>query len=561
MHRARIELASLGPCRQLEFLMTSVSRIVALWILLIAGCGGAEAHSFGTTYNLPIPLWMYAFAASATLVLSFLMLGFFMSGGGSKPVSRAIEIEAVVPRTSCTFFRYLSVFLLALTILTGIFGTQLPLNNFSMTFFWVGFVLGFAYLTAVFGNVYDVISPWRVVCDEIGRFVPMAFKGHLRYPAWLAYYPALLLYMGFIWLELFGQTTPRTLGLTLLGYTILNFVAAACFGADTWLRYGEFFAVFFRLLGKISPIAFVSSAGPEPNIKVRIRRPFAGLTEETAEHPSILLFVLFMLSSTAFDGAHDTLPFVQLFWKYFYPVLTWAIAQPYSFFVAIYYIWQWIMLWLSPFIYLAIYLTFVWMMIGSDLSLRERALAFCYSLIPIAFVYNVSHYFTLLFTDGPRLWSLISDPFGIGTNFFGTAKLAQAPFIPPASFVWHTQVALILVGHLVSVYLAHVQALRIFPETRKALWSQFPMLILMIAFTTAGLWILSLPIGAGQVIDPLPFPTGSLSLPAKAIGDVAGGSGTTHHIPTRLYAKGPALGTEGHSSVFRFPTLTPHATS
>jgi PAS domain-containing protein len=41
-----------------------------------------------------------------------------------------------------------SVFLLVLTILTGLFGTESPLNNFSLTFFWIGFVLGFAYLTA-----------------------------------------------------------------------------------------------------------------------------------------------------------------------------------------------------------------------------------------------------------------------------------------------------------------------------------------------------------------------------------------------------------------------------
>jgi hypothetical protein len=59
-----------------------------------------------------------------------------------------------------------------------------------------------------------------------------------------------------------------------------------------------------------------------------------------------------------------------------------------------------------------------------------------------------------------------------------------------------------------------VQALRIFPGSRKALWSQLPMLVLMVAFTTAGLWILSLPIGAGQVEDPLPT---SSALPAARI--------------------------------------------
>jgi hypothetical protein len=67
--------------------------------------------------------------------------------------------------------------------------------------------------------------------------------------------------------------------------------------------------------------------------------------------------------------------------------------------------------------------------------------------------------------------------------------------------VWHVQVGLILVGHIVSVYLAHVEALRIFPSSRKAAVSQLPMLVLMMVFTTLGLWILSLPISAGQITD------------------------------------------------------------
>jgi hypothetical protein len=37
--------------------------------------------------------------------------------------------------------------------------------------------------------------------------------------------------MGFIWLELFSATTPRNVGLALLGYTMLNLAAAAFFGA------------------------------------------------------------------------------------------------------------------------------------------------------------------------------------------------------------------------------------------------------------------------------------------------------------------------------------------
>jgi hypothetical protein len=289
------------------------------------------------------------------------------------------------------------------------------------------------------------------------------------------------------------------------------------FGAEAWFRYGEFFAVFFRLLGKISPIAYVSRMGRGSPTMVRLRLPFVGLLEQPADHPSILLFVLFMLSSTAFDGVHETLPWVQVFWKYVYPVLAWAIARPYRFFVGLYYDWQWLMLWLSPFAYLAVYLFFMQVtkfVTGSERPVRDLALQFTHSLIPIALVYNMSHYFTLLFTDAPRLLPLISDPLALGWDLFGTAKLMQQPITVPARIVWHAQVGLIVFGHLVSVYLAHAQALRLFPGGRKALWSQFPMLILMVAFTTVGLWILSLPIGAGQVQDPLPT---SSALPAAPI--------------------------------------------
>jgi len=499
--------------------MAQIVRILIPLILFAAGSGCAEAHAFGVMYTLPIPFWMYAFAVSATLALSFLMIGVFATEQSAERVSRPIEIQGVAPYGVWTILRVLSLVLLVLTILTGLFGTQNPFNNFSLTFFWIGFALGLAYLTALVGDFYAFINPWLLLCDMIERLRLMAFKRRVMYPAWLAYYPALVLYMGFIWLELFGQTTPRSVGFILVGYTILNFAAAALFGADAWFKYGEFFAVFFRLLGKIAPLAYVQSPPPNSKITVRLRRPFIGLIEETADHPSILLFVLFMLSSTAFDGVHETLPWVQVFWRYFYPILTWAIDRPYSFFVGLYYHWQWAMLWLSPFIYFAIYLFFIWLTPGGDLRLRDRSLFFGYSLVPIAFVYNLSHYFTLLFTDAPRLVPLIFDPFGAGWDLFGTAQFLHQPMNPPpARFVWHIQVGLILLGHVVSVYLAHLQALRIFPKGRKALLSQFPMLALMIALTSVGLWILSLPIGAGQVLDPIP--TSSVSSPARTAGPV-----------------------------------------
>jgi hypothetical protein len=494
--------------------MREAARAPTAFILLLSS-GAAAAHMSGVVYNLPIPFWMYGFAASAALALSFLIVGYFVT---AKSVARNFrQIELVVPdntilRAVLVGLRTFSVCALLLTTLTGVFGPANPFANFSVTFFWVVFALGFTYLTALVGDAYALINPWRAICDGLARLNPRLLRPRVQYPGWLGYYPALAFYMAFIWLELFGQPRPRALGEILLAYSVINVVGAGVFGRDAWFHYGELFAVFLRVIGKIAPLGYrIDPASGRPD-RVQVRQPFIGLLAEPADHVSLLLFVVFMLSSTAFDGVHETRPWALVFWKEIYPQLTRLIARPYLFFVSIYYYWQWAMLFVSPFVYLAVYTVFVWLMrivTGSTRTVRDLALQFAFTLVPIAFVYNITHYYTLLLAEAPVIVTMISDPFGVGWDLFGTAKLHRPPAIPLADQVWHTQVGLILFGHIVSVYLAHLQALKIFPKGRQGVVSQLPMLALMMLLTTVGLRILSLPIAAGQIQDPLPTGAGT----------------------------------------------------
>ena len=96
--------------------------------------------------------------------------------------------------------------------------------------------------------------------------------------------------------------------------------------------------------------------------------------------------------------------------------------------------------------------------------------------------------------------SLLSDPFGWGWNLFGSAQLLRAPILPAMGTVWHTQVSLILLGHVLSVGVAHRIALRLWPDRRQAMLSQLPMLLLMVAFTVAGLWILAQPLTSERML-------------------------------------------------------------
>ena len=80
---------------------------------------------------------------------------------------------------------------------------------------------------------------------------------------------------------------------------------------------------------------------------------------------------------------------------------------------------------------------------GSATPVWTLALRFAFSLVPIAFVYNVTHYYTLLISQGANIVRLASDPFGLGWDLFGTAQWLSTPIILDAGGVWHTQVGLI----------------------------------------------------------------------------------------------------------------------
>lgn len=63
-----------------------------------------------------------------------------------------------------------------------------------------------------------------------------------------------------------------------------------------------------------------------------------------------------------------------------------------------------------------------------------------------------------------------------------------------AAFARYSQVALIVTGHVIAVYLAHAIALRSVWDPKRALRSQYPMLALMVLYTVLSLWIISQPI-------------------------------------------------------------------
>lgn len=451
----------------------------------------ASAHSFGVTYTLPIPIWMYLYGGAASLACSFLIIGLFTGASQGNTFGGPFRQTFTVARGN-ELSSWVSLALLLLTMATGLFGTENPYANFSMTFFWVVFLIGYGYWSALAGASFNASNPWLA----LSRLVFRGTEGIYRYPRFLAYWPALLFYMALVWFELFARARPAGLGMMLAAYTLLSLVGCRCWGAKAWFRYCDIFGVMFRTLALISPINRQGG-------KVHLAMPFVRLTRYRCENFSLLVFILFMLSSTAFDGLHETVPWVQLYWVHvaglLKPFVAGGIVQTYPVLKILYACWQTFFLILSPLVYLSIYALFIALsarVVGSRIPVRTLSLEFAYTLLPIALAYHASHYFPLLVVQGPSIVELASDPFGLGWNLFGTRHLIPQ-ILPDVVAIWHTQVFLIVFGHIISVYLCHMVAVRLFQSTRAAVISQIPMLFLMMCFTTAGLWILSLPVQAG----------------------------------------------------------------
>jgi hypothetical protein len=149
-----------------------------------------------------------------------------------------------------------------------------------------------------------------------------------------------------------------------------------------------------------------------------------------------------------------------------------------------------------PALFLAAYWLAAWAMarLAGAPSVLPVACAFVLSLVPIAVAYHLSHYFSLLVTAGQFIVPLASDPFGFGWDLFGTAgHKVDLGILSPYVF-WYSAVILIVAGHAIAVFVAHLGALRLFANRASAAASQVPMVALMIAYTTLSLWILAQPI-------------------------------------------------------------------
>jgi hypothetical protein len=129
--------------------------------------------------------------------------------------------------------------------------------------------------------------------------------------------------------------------------------------------------------------------------------------------------------------------------------------------------------------------------VGGGLAFSRLEFGFIHTLVPIAAVYVAAHYLTFLVFEGQAIIYLASDPFGQGWDLFGTVNSGIDYSIFPQEDTWYVQVAVVVVGHVAALMLAHDRALTLYKDARLAVRSQYWMLGVMVGFTSLALWLLA----------------------------------------------------------------------
>ena len=509
-----------------------------LRLAIVLGCvgtasaltaGAAYAHGFGERYDLPLPLNLFVVGAVATVAASFVVLSLFVRGGSGRVsyprrnllrvpfVGRVLSSWALVGVA-----RFLGAAVLVLLVTAGLIGANRPLENISPTFVWVIFWVGMGYLAALLGNVWAVVNPWRTVFEWAERIVGAPSRPMYLYPRGWDAWPAGVLFLVFVWLENVypSSAAPLNLSVLILLYSLVTWAGMVLFGKHVWLRNGELFSVLFAFFARFSPTEMrvpdslacrSCSGGCEPHEgdcvdclecfqaaggmgtarEVNLRPYAVGLTLPGRLSTAGAAFVVLMLASVTFDGLSET-----RLWRSvqntFYSTAstlnsdalgvidTVGIAAMVAAFAAVYLAFSWGIRQAS----------------GEDLGVAAIARVFVLSLVPIALAYNLAHFIGYLLIQGQLVIPLASDPFGWGWNLLGTAGYMLDLELIGAQAVWYISVAAIVLGHVASVYVAHVVSLGRPVGRAAAIRGQYAMLALMVLYTASSLWIVAQPIVA-----------------------------------------------------------------
>jgi hypothetical protein len=440
------------------------------------------AHGVGNREDLPIPAHFAFIGAAGALVVSFVVLGVawrssrFRGDDSGRPLPRPISVfvespitRAVLVSLALAFAGWVSMaaFFGKNTLVNPVFGTVYVL-------LWVGLVPA----AILFGPVYRLCNPLRWIHRGVCAIARIDHRiGLVEYPRRLGIWPAALTLFGFAWLELVNENVSTSLPDIRIWFGLAGVVlvgGAMLFG-DIWFARADPFEVYSSLVARLSPF------GRRADNVLVARNPLENL-DGLPPLPGLVGVVSALLGSTAFDAFHSSakwLSWSQDYSTHFVLVNSLGLL---GFCMAV-----------------LVSLSLASMATAGLGHLRDHAVRdlpsqFAHCIVPIVVGYIVAHYLSFFVSQGLQTLVELGDPFTRGWTLMRWVSdnvNVYAIYEHPTGLAV-TKVVAVVIGHVLAVVSAHDRAVRLLPR-RHAIIGQLPMLVLMVAYTLTGLWLLFLP--------------------------------------------------------------------
>lgn len=456
---------------------------VALLARGAAASNAAVGLSDAAGDALAVPRWLYLATGGAAIGASALLAGFVTDRGFVARIHgwRRDVGGGRSRRAASTAMGVVGAVLVALVVYRGFVGPQISTVNFAVVAVFAGGRAGLTMATYLVGNVWPALNPLRAMTR-----LP---TGVVAYPDRLGRWPALAGLMLLVWVETTTGVTrqPDVLATAVVGYVVVAVAGSVLVGTGTWIRTVDPIAAAFRFYGRVAPLAWehgrltlaipgmrlVPAVDPDDGDGRRVPGSVAadGRLVSGLDDVAIAVALVWELTFSGFVTTQQGATAVRA---------VAAVGLPP---IAIYAV-----LFVGGFV--GFYAAFLgaarvatrWL--RTTRSPRTLAVAFAPSLLVIAAGYHLAHYAGFFLSLSPSLVAALSSPLSAPAN--------PVVFTLPA-WVSALNIAFVLGGHLVAIWVAHSTAYRLFPSRLQAIRSQYPFVAVMIGYTVVSLWLISLP--------------------------------------------------------------------